>query len=295
MTPGRLTLLALSATLVAACGGDDDTSAAPTQEIPKTCNGHEALCDRRLDEVTFAATHNAMSNAADKWTVPNQNFGLARQLDDGVRAFLIDTHDFEGEPQLCHAACQLGSIRLADAFAIYRSFLEKHRGEVLALLIEDKVSAEDTARVLRESGLERYVITHEAGAAWPTLRELVAKDTRLLVTAENGHPPPAYYHHLWDVAWDVPYTYDSLEKIAATGCDVNRGKKENALFLINHWIGNPVATPENGETANTYEALSAHVAACKAKHGRTPTFLAVDFYDLGALFQVVDETNGVAK
>lgn len=38
---------------------------------PQLCNGHAALCDRRLDQVAFAATHNAMSNAEDGWLAPN--------------------------------------------------------------------------------------------------------------------------------------------------------------------------------------------------------------------------------
>jgi hypothetical protein len=57
------------------------------------CNGHVELCDRPLDDVAFAGTHNAMSSA----TYPNYLFaqqekGLSGQLDDGVRALLIDAH-----------------------------------------------------------------------------------------------------------------------------------------------------------------------------------------------------------
>jgi hypothetical protein len=57
------------------------------------CNGHVELCDRPLDDVAFAGTHNAMSSA----TYPNYLFaqqekGLTGQLDDGVRALLIDAH-----------------------------------------------------------------------------------------------------------------------------------------------------------------------------------------------------------
>jgi hypothetical protein len=55
------------------------------------CNGMPELCDRPLDEVVFAATHNAMG-AADVpgWLFPNQERGIRTQLEDGVRALLID-------------------------------------------------------------------------------------------------------------------------------------------------------------------------------------------------------------
>jgi hypothetical protein len=57
------------------------------------CNGSAALCDRPLDRVTFAGAHNAMS-AADVagWMFPQHERGVASQLTDGIRAFLIDVH-----------------------------------------------------------------------------------------------------------------------------------------------------------------------------------------------------------
>jgi hypothetical protein len=57
------------------------------------CNGDARLCDRRLDEVVFPGTHNAMS-AADRsgWMFAQQERDLAAQLHDGVRAFLIDVY-----------------------------------------------------------------------------------------------------------------------------------------------------------------------------------------------------------
>jgi hypothetical protein len=57
------------------------------------CNGDTRLCPRRLDQVVFAATHNAMS-AAERpgWMFAQQERDLAGQLADGVRAFLIDVH-----------------------------------------------------------------------------------------------------------------------------------------------------------------------------------------------------------
>ncbi|MDO8213800.1 hypothetical protein [Conexibacter sp. CPCC 206217] len=57
------------------------------------CNGSRAYCDLRLDEYTFAATHNSFSAAEEPgWLIPNQRFGIARQLDDGIRGFLLDIH-----------------------------------------------------------------------------------------------------------------------------------------------------------------------------------------------------------
>lgn len=74
-------------------------SRTPAAEALSTCDGYAQLCSRRLDQVVLAGTHNAMS-AADSpgWFIANQQHAIARQLDDGLRAFKISTHYGEGKP-----------------------------------------------------------------------------------------------------------------------------------------------------------------------------------------------------
>ena len=56
------------------------------------CNGHVLLCDRRLDDVTIAATHNSMSNADDQFVLANHSKGIIPQLEAGYRGLLIDLY-----------------------------------------------------------------------------------------------------------------------------------------------------------------------------------------------------------
>lgn len=65
----------------------------PAVQAAGLCNGSSALCDRRLDQVTFAGTHNSMSAAdVQGWMLPQQERGISGQLADGIRAFLFDVH-----------------------------------------------------------------------------------------------------------------------------------------------------------------------------------------------------------
>jgi hypothetical protein len=60
---------------------------------PPTCNGYAQLCNRRLDEVVFAGTHNSMSAADSRgWLIANQDRHISQQLQDGIRLFKISTH-----------------------------------------------------------------------------------------------------------------------------------------------------------------------------------------------------------
>jgi hypothetical protein len=55
------------------------------------CNGHAELCGRRFTDVAYVASHNAMSVAREPgWYLPEQLDPIPVQLDQGVRALLID-------------------------------------------------------------------------------------------------------------------------------------------------------------------------------------------------------------
>ena len=85
------TLIAIGlGVFVVACGSGPKASTHP---VVSSCNGAAALCDRRLNAVVFPGTHNSFA-ASDQpgWHFAAQHYGIGRQLDDGIRAFLIDVH-----------------------------------------------------------------------------------------------------------------------------------------------------------------------------------------------------------
>ncbi len=83
---------ALLVVVVVVTNGESGRSAAAATPA-EGCNGSKALCDLRLNEAVFAGTHNAFS-AADSpgWFITNQRRAIPRQLEDGIRLFLIDPH-----------------------------------------------------------------------------------------------------------------------------------------------------------------------------------------------------------
>ncbi len=67
-------------------------SASAIPAIEK-CNGMAELCDRPLNEVVFAATHNSMGAAEEPgWYLAEHLRPIRGQLDDGIRALLIDVY-----------------------------------------------------------------------------------------------------------------------------------------------------------------------------------------------------------
>jgi hypothetical protein len=80
--------VAAAAAIVITGGGDEAAAVTPV-----TCNGYAALCDRPLNEVAFAATHNSMASVTIRsWLFGQQDGTIQDQLNFGIRGFLIDTY-----------------------------------------------------------------------------------------------------------------------------------------------------------------------------------------------------------
>ncbi|MCO4764223.1 MAG: hypothetical protein KC502_22110 [Myxococcales bacterium] len=289
---------------VDATASGDVASAPDTEHGAQKCNGHAKLCGRTLDKVVFPSTHNAMSNKADGWHFPNQNKNLSSQLKDGIRGFLIDTHKHTDvlHPKttswLCHSSCLLGSIKLVDALTIFSDFLAAHPNEVLIFVVQDALTTADFVTEMKASGLDKYVYTHKQGASFPTLAKMIAANTRLLVTTENKGGPPGWVHRFADVGFDTPYSFKSMEQLqtssgAKDSCKKFRGTDGAPVFLMNHWVASVLPDVTWSTKANDKAVILKRAKRCGDKHGRLPTLIAVDHYDIGGLFEAVDELNGL--
>ena len=94
LLPGAI-VLTLAVTLVGVGAWFYDTaeSRPPNAIVAGACNTKTALCNRPLDTVVFATTHNAMASAdRASWFFPAQEANIAAQLRDGIRGFQIDAH-----------------------------------------------------------------------------------------------------------------------------------------------------------------------------------------------------------
>ncbi len=282
------------------------------------CNGHAELCERPLNEVTFAASHKTMAVTEDGWLWPGQDGTVTNQLKAGIRGFVIESRYWddeafiEGEVQdlpvgvqaaildslervklsskdgayLCHLMCGLGATFLSDTLSEMRAFLDNQPNEVIVLIIEDGISLEDTAAAFTASGLERLVYTHSQGQAWPTLGQMIEQNKRVLVLAENGGPPPGYYHHAGDYLAETGELVDS-------SCKVNGGEGDKPFLLLNHWQSGAVPSRVEASIINKFDDLLARAQACNTELGQAPNLVAVDFHLTGDVLAVVDMLNGI--
>jgi len=311
---GVASIVAVAAGLALTIGSTESSAAATG------CNGHAELCERRIDEVVFAGSHNAMSSNDLGWDLAMQDGDMVAQLDHGVRALLIDalywdaagTVEGGDDPAaaavieaalsddvpkpgtwLCHGFCALGATDLTAGLAGVNSWLDANPREVLLIVVQDEIDPDDLEAAFADSGLLAKVHIHdvEGDAPWPTLGDLIGADERILVWAENGGAPGAWIQNGYaDTFTETPFTFALRSDFS---CAPNRGGEDNPLFLVNHWLTTGIPVREAAEAINGRDALLDRVLACEAERGQQPTILAVDFVETGDLVEVVDELNGV--
>jgi hypothetical protein len=293
------------------------------------CNGYAALCGRRLNEVVFPdwLFPNQERGIREQLEDGVRGFLIdvhyGQKVGDRVKTLLQDESASmkkyeavlgkeaveaamrirdrlvgkpEGEPEvyLAHGFCELGATRFVTALTEMKEFLVENPDEIVIIIIQDEgVTPADVAACFAKSGLEEIVYRGAVTPPWPTLRELVERDQRVLVFAENHSEGVPWYHQAFEVFQETPYGFKTPEAMSNAP---NRGGTSGSLLLMNHWIETaPASLPSNAEIVNAYDFLLSRARRCRRARGMPPNLIAVDFYRTGDLFQVCRTMNGIPE
>ncbi len=129
--------------------------------------------DVRYNEVAFACTHNAMSNAEDGWLFPNQEYNIAHQLKDGIRAMMLDIYYDYYNPSviiLQHGygvwAYTCGHEKLSTGLSVIKNFLDTNPNEIITIIFESHIDAADVKEEFMRAGLMSYLHEQTTGQPW---------------------------------------------------------------------------------------------------------------------------------
>jgi hypothetical protein len=201
---------------------------------------------------------------------------------------------------LCHTFCELGGTPLDEALRDIHDFLIANPGEVLVVINQDYVKPEDFVGALRDAGLDKLAYRGPTSGRWPTLRQMIASNQRVLFLAENEAGGAPWYHPTYDaITQETPYSFSRPEQLIgaaglAASCRANRGPADAPLFLVNHWVTtDPVPLPSHASEVNAYEPLMARLRECERIRHHFPNLVAVNFYRRGDLLRAVDTLNRI--
>ena len=270
------------------------------------CEGSADLCDRPYNQVSVVCTHNAMSSIEDGFVIPtpNQRWSFLHQLDDGVRCMMLDTYMDQGEPKLCHAYCGLGATPWVPMLQSVRVWLDAHPREVLSFVLEAYISEAETQQALVDGGVFGRVYHHAAppGSPWPTLRQLIERDQRLVIFTDDAAANGDWHLDWRAYGWETPYDDPTFTCVHGRGAPAAH---DNQVFILNHYVLCPAGGCEsNGTQYNAYLFLLPRASACwrfdpiENPWTQIPTFVNVDHYHVpisaggrAEVFDVVDALN----
>jgi hypothetical protein len=281
------------------------TTVSVTVPLPPdiACNRDPRLCDRRFDQVSYATTHNAFVNGVEASTSAEaQPNGLRAQLNAGIRALMLDSHEKNGVAYLCHETCASTDNTLASGLIQVRQFLVDNPHDVVTVFIENYTTADQLETAFNQAGLLSLVYTFGTGLPapepgrpqeprWPTLREMIEMDRRLVVLVDSPEPEKKYPWLHYEYAYDgqMSYTYVDWLGNIATDCANDRGRPD-AMIVMNHFLQSPYNAGYN--EINTFDFMNRRAQRCRQERGHIINFIAVNHYDTSAVLSVVAAQNG---
>jgi hypothetical protein len=203
---------------------------------------------------------------------------------------------------LCHGFCEIGAVSLSSALTDLRSFLVAHPGDVVIVINQDEgVTPASIRRAFERAGLLDLVYRRPLGP-FPTLREMIDTNQRLVVMAENDAGDIPWYHPAYRTALqETPYRFRTTAALTdpsrvPDSCRPNRGPASAPLFLLNNWVDTtPLPRASNAAVVNARDALLTRSRTCQRIRHRLPNLVAVDFFRRGDVLGVVNALNRVGR
>jgi hypothetical protein len=248
--------------------------------------------------------HNANAQAGIILFAPNHDESILTGLEMGIRGINTDWGICNSQLSLFHSECFLGYTDPVDVFAGINQFLTDNPNEVLLMpaQVEAEVSLSDMKTLMNravdsngKSFADRLYVHPGEDASWPTLRELIASDSRVLFFVYNNGDTnyPAGIHPWFRYAAETEFSFADVDDIRGdpTGaCTITRGGGgTKAFFGINVFTQLPSRSA--AATLNSAAFLGPHIETCSAQNSLDPNLVLVDFFTRGDVIEVVQAHN----
>ncbi|KAI9641476.1 hypothetical protein NHQ30_010283 [Ciborinia camelliae] len=298
------------------------TAEAAVSTSTVACNNSPELCNRNYNNITHMGAHDSAflrDSTTGFSTAGNQFYNVTVALSSGIRLLQAQVHDYNATLQLCHTSCLLldgGSLE--NFLTEVKTWMDANPNEVVTLLLvnSDVKSVATFGTAFSSSGIDTYGYTPSSTTApistWPTLQTLITANTRLITFVTNIDYTSTYPYLLPEFTY-IFETYFGVLSLDAFNCTLQRpttlGSASDAVSssymgLINHFADSAqsfgIIVPDvadiettNSADTNTTGALGTQAEQCKSEWGIKPTFILVDFFNVGPSIETADILNGI--
>ncbi|KAI5276976.1 PLC-like phosphodiesterase [Aureobasidium subglaciale] len=298
-------------------GTGTSSSAQPTNTTP--CNNYPEFCNRKYGNITEVVAHNAAFNVPGN-LASNQDRSITVQLNDGIRMIQGETHYVNGSIYSCHTNCDLldAGTFLSELNEV-GDWVRDHPYDVVTILIvnSDFIEPGNYSEVVQQSNLADYLYEPPYIPMrldqWPTLSEMILSQKRVVVFMDYNADQTKYpyildeFTHMWETPFSPTDRAFPCTSQRPPNLDQNAARND-LMYLANHNLntnvalfGQSILIPNSAElnvtnaAAIEYGSLGAANQNCTAMWDRPPTWLLVDYYDVGSgsVFEVAAKANGV--
>lgn len=290
------------------------------------CNGHADYCAKPFSEWCQAATHDSAANSPDYWKFCSQDRSVRNQLDNGIRALMLNLQLSSNVVSVCRGSCTDGSTPFGVVLTHVKAFLEANPREVVTLLIESQLSSSQIEADFVVRGLDSLAHTQPLDAPWPTLAAMIEAKRRLVVFANTVDTGAEWMLPRRSFIWETGADFTSLVNM---NCNPAVGNATHPLYLVHHnLVEAPASSVANlglagapgtasdgtagaaGGTgagvpgqpsvalatqANGFATVTTRLRACADQYGKKPNFVAVDYFNVGDPIGATQVMNGVRR
>lgn len=280
---------------------------------------------RRYHEVTFLTAHNAFSNVEDGYIQPQQQWSLEKQLEMGIRGFMLDTHYYRqnnkkrNQVYLCHGSCRLTRYllrpfkgeppTLTGALEIIKNFLSKNKKEIITIFLENYTKKDDLDIAIKEAKIDKYILkptdwNPEKNMGWPTLKYLQEKNKRLIIFNQTGETKYAYdewTNHSENQWGTICFNKACQERKESAKCNKLCERYLHVLNFFPHFYVKSLQRINfakiNCINLKNFinEQITNGLDKKKVFKNRYPNFIALDFVNEGNPMELVNEINSKAN
>ncbi|KAF1945624.1 hypothetical protein EJ02DRAFT_451343 [Clathrospora elynae] len=297
-----------------------------TASAQNACNNSPSLCSRAYNNITHLGAHDSpfLRNQETSFsTSGNQYYNTTVQLDSGVRMLSAQVHKTNESGadawHLCHSSCDLLDVGSLESWlSDIKTWMDANTNDVVTVLVvnSDDASAAEIGAQFSASGIDKLAYTPPSTTTtpqtWPTLDNLISNNTRLMAFVASLNESSAQYPYLMD---EFVYMFENdFENVNPNNYSCNPSRpssvagsasaalESNRMFVMNHFlyetqlfgIQSPNETYANVTNAQTgIGSMGESVTNCTGVYGKPPTFVMVDFFNVGPAMASVDAANSV--
>lgn len=271
----------------------------------------------RYNEVCFLTAHNSFASKDEGFVFyAQQKWTMLKQLENGVRALTIDTHDHYGEIVLCHGKCgpifswQLGwsgtHKKFSEALETIVTWLKKNPEEIVTLFIKNHTNVNRIHQIVNNVPHAREMILTRQdgdpeyhGGFWPRLSWMIENNKRLVIFVESPigmHEHPLFWHVWEHVIENQPGVLKTKALAQQRPESLAYNNKKRTILLFN-FFGNITLPAFLAGIANHYKNLSRVIYKAidyGLTNGKMPNFINLDFVNRGNAMRFVNELNEIA-